>query len=102
MLIERLNSFPIVSCCFQTLKERRHLLSFPDPADFALYTRASYCYMHIAVERTNVNAHRLSILLGPGDRRNAEGEGWAHSLPPAIHRSQIALRAHHEGRLAHP
>ena len=26
MLIKRLNAFPTVSCCFQTLKEPRHLL----------------------------------------------------------------------------
>jgi hypothetical protein len=37
MLIERLNSFPIVSCCVQKLKERRHLFDPDHHSTFALY-----------------------------------------------------------------
>src|ERR1700747_828798 len=63
MLVVRLNSFPIVSGCFQTLKERGHCRFLEMELLFTLYNFDPDCYMHIALRGyiSMLKHHRSSL-----------------------------------------
>ena len=62
MLIERLNSFPTVSCCFQTLKERSHFFHAEHHCTFALYKSRRIVLYAYSRQMPHVNTKGLPLL----------------------------------------